>query len=69
MKYLFKVQMTCEGCSKAIGRVLTRLGVDKLEISLPNQSVLVVTDKAYDTVLNTIKKTGKTVHSGTTLED
>jgi copper chaperone len=41
------------------------LGVEKYEVSLEHQTAEVYTDSLdYDTVLNTIKKTGKTVKSG-----
>jgi len=41
-------------------------GVKSYEVSLENQTATVVTDSSvtYDTVLATIKKTGKTVNSG-----
>lgn len=40
-------------------------GVDKYEVSLEEQTAVVHTSSLdYDTVLNTIKKTGKTVKSG-----
>ncbi|EPX74263.1 copper chaperone Atx1 [Schizosaccharomyces octosporus yFS286] len=68
MKYSFNVVMTCDGCKNAIDRVLNRLGVDEKEISLEAQEVHVTTDKPYDTVLQTIKKTGKEVLSGKTVE-
>jgi len=40
--------------------------VKSYEVSLENQTATVVTDSSvtYDTVLATIKKTGKTVNSG-----
>jgi copper chaperone len=41
------------------------IGVEKYEVSLEEQTAVVYTDSLdYDTVLNTIKKTGKTVKSG-----
>jgi len=40
-------------------------GVKSYEVSLESQTATVVTDTLpYDTVLATIKKTGKTVNSG-----
>ncbi|WBW71461.1 copper chaperone Atx1 [Schizosaccharomyces osmophilus] len=68
MKYSFNVVMTCDGCKNAIDRVLNRLGVEEKAISLAAQEVTVTTDKPYDTVLQTIKKTGKEVRSGKTVE-
>ncbi|KIW05364.1 uncharacterized protein PV09_03880 [Verruconis gallopava] len=62
--YKFNVAMSCGGCSGAIDRVLKKLeGVDKYEVSLEKQTAEVHTDLDYETVLNTIKKTGKTVKS------
>ncbi|EPY49386.1 copper chaperone Atx1 [Schizosaccharomyces cryophilus OY26] len=68
MKYSFNVVMTCDGCKNAIDRVLNRLGVEEKTISLESQEVFVITDKPYDAVLETIKKTGKEVRSGKTIE-
>ena len=45
--------------------ILILVGVDSYEVSLENQTAVVNTSSLdYDTVLNTIKKTGKTVKSG-----
>ncbi|CAB3379601.1 Hypothetical predicted protein [Cloeon dipterum] len=58
----FTVEMTCEGCSGAVERVLGKLkdkGVDKVEISLEKQQVLVTSSLDADSLLETIKKTGK----------
>ncbi|KAI1905577.1 Cytosolic copper metallochaperone [Ophidiomyces ophidiicola] len=59
--------MSCGGCSGAIERVLKRLeGVKSFDVSLESQTATVVTEPTlqYDTVLGTIKKTGKTVTRG-----
>jgi len=58
--------MSCGGCSGAINRVLGKLdGVKSYEVSLESQTATVVTDiLPYETVLQTIKKTGKKVNSG-----
>ncbi|XP_069703201.1 copper transport protein ATOX1 [Periplaneta americana] len=59
----FKVEMTCGGCSSAVEKVLGKLkgqGVDKVDISLENQSVLVTSTLSADQLLEIIKKTGKT---------
>ncbi|XP_059490624.1 copper transport protein ATOX1 [Neocloeon triangulifer] len=59
----FTVEMTCEGCSGAVERVLGKLkdkGVEKVEISLEKQQVLVTSSIDADSLLETIKKTGKT---------
>lgn len=61
--------MTCEGCSGAVERVLTRLkgqGVDNIDISLPEQKVSVTASLSADQLLEVIKKTGKkTTYVGT----
>lgn len=61
--------MSCSGCSSAVERALSKLEpeVSKTEISLEKQTVDVYTSLPYDTVLEKIKKTGKEVISGTTL--
>lgn len=59
--------MSCSGCSGAVERVLKKLdGVKTFDVSLDSQTASVVTESSvsYDTVLATIKKTGKTVNSG-----
>lgn len=66
-KYHFNVSMSCSGCSGAVNRVLNKLdGVQDVKISLDDQTVDVTTVDGldYDTVHNTIAKTGKTVNSG-----
>jgi len=65
--YKFDVAMSCGGCSGAIERVLKKLdGVDSYEVSLENQTAEVHAKEElpYETVLSTIKKTGKKVKSG-----
>jgi len=61
--YKFKVVMSCTGCSGAVDRALKKLdGIDKVDISMENQTVFVTTKTAtYDEVLEKIQKTGKTV--------
>jgi len=59
--------MSCDGCSNAVNRVLTRLdGVNKVEISLENQKVLVDAspEVPYQTIYDKIAKTGKPIHYG-----
>ncbi|KAL7662679.1 HMA domain-containing protein [[Candida] zeylanoides] len=66
-KYHYDVSMSCSGCSGAVSRVLNKLdGVKNVDISLEAQSVDVTTAPAldYDTVYNTIAKTGKKVNGG-----
>ncbi|PVI07757.1 putative iron/copper transporter Atx1 [Periconia macrospinosa] len=65
--YKFNVAMSCGGCSGAIERVLKKLdGVKSYNVSLENQTAEIVAEESldYDTVLEKIKKTGKTVKSG-----
>ncbi|PMD27054.1 iron copper transporter [Hyaloscypha hepaticicola] len=65
--YKFNVSMSCGGCSGAVNRVLGKLdGVKSYEVSLDTQTATVVAapDLAYETVLKTIKKTGKKVNTG-----
>ncbi|MCJ1336888.1 Cytosolic copper metallochaperone [Bachmanniomyces sp. S44760] len=64
--YKFNVTMTCGGCSGAVERVLKKLeGVKSYDVSLDTQTANVVAEPSleYDTVLEKIKKTGKTVNS------
>lgn len=64
-EYHFEVKMACSSCSGAVERVLSRLeGVTSYEVSLEKQSVDVKGTVDYDTVLATIKKTGKQVLNG-----
>ncbi|KAL9596842.1 MAG: hypothetical protein Q9179_004481 [Wetmoreana sp. 5 TL-2023] len=59
--------MTCSGCSGAIERVLKKMeGIDKYEVSLESQTADVYAQEslAYETVLEKIKKTGKTITKG-----
>ncbi|KAI2622828.1 iron copper transporter [Xylaria nigripes] len=65
--YKFNVTMTCGGCSGAVNRVLGKLeGVESFDVSLEKQEAVVVATPGlgYETVLKTIKKTGKKVNSG-----
>ncbi|XP_077588940.1 copper transport protein ATOX1 [Stigmatopora nigra] len=60
-KHKFTVAMTCEGCSGAVNRILSRLEDVKFEIDLPNQLVWIESDKDADFLLETLKKCGKSV--------
>ncbi|KAL9546603.1 Cytosolic copper metallochaperone [Mucor bainieri] len=61
-QYTFNVEMSCSGCSNAVNKALSRLeGVEKIDISLEKQEVVVDTELPRETVLAAIKKTGKTV--------
>ncbi|KAB0799374.1 hypothetical protein PPYR_07254 [Photinus pyralis] len=60
----YTVEMTCEGCSGAVQRVLGKLegkGVSKIDIDLKGQNVKVTSTLAADDILDIIKKTGKKV--------
>jgi len=67
-KYKFNVTMACGGCSGAVERVIKKLdGIKSYEVSLEKQSAEIVTADDgldYNTVLSTIKKTGKKVTAG-----
>ncbi|XP_074739600.1 copper transport protein ATOX1 [Strix uralensis] len=58
-KHEFFVDMTCEGCSNAVTRVLHRLGGVQFDIDLPNKKVCIDSEHSVDTLLETLKKTGK----------
>ncbi|KAL4877228.1 hypothetical protein BJY04DRAFT_222357 [Aspergillus karnatakaensis] len=65
--YKFNVSMSCGGCSGAVERVLKKLdGVKSFDVSLDSQTANIVAAPSlpYETVLETIKKTGKKVNSG-----
>ncbi|CAH1266928.1 ATOX1 [Branchiostoma lanceolatum] len=56
----FTVEMTCEGCSGAVNRVLGKKeGVEKFDVDLPGKKVFVTTSLTSDEILETLKKTGK----------
>ncbi|PNI72054.1 ATOX1 isoform 1 [Pan troglodytes] len=60
-KHEFSVDMTCGGCAEAVSRVLNKLGGVKYDIDLPNKKVCIESEHSMDTLLATLKKTGKTV--------
>nr|KAF6479122.1 antioxidant 1 copper chaperone [Molossus molossus] len=53
--------MTCEGCANAATRVLNKLGGVQFEIDLPNKKICIDSEHSMDTLLETLRKTGKTV--------
>ncbi|KAG9046738.1 Cytosolic copper metallochaperone [Tulasnella sp. UAMH 9824] len=75
-KYKFNVKMTCAGCSGAVNRALKKAQdsdpdqklISEYSVDLPNETVLVTGTIPYDDLLEKIKKTGKEVRSGETLE-
>lgn len=60
-KHEFSVDMTCEGCSNAVTRVLNKLGGVQFDIDLPNKKVCIDSEHSVDTLLETLGKTGKAV--------
>ncbi|TFK42550.1 hypothetical protein BDQ12DRAFT_623728 [Crucibulum laeve] len=69
--YQFDVKMTCSGCSGAVTRVLEKAkgeGISDFTVDLDTQKVVVKGTLPYDDVLGKIKKTGKEVRSGVTVE-
>jgi len=60
-KYEFNMEMTCEGCSNAAKRVLAKIGVTDVTADLTTKKLYVVSDKQSDELLETLKKTGKSV--------
>ncbi len=68
-KHVFKVEMTCEGCSGAVTRVLNKLGdkVENVDVSLETQKVVVESAMSSEELLAVIQKTGKaTTYEGVT---
>ncbi|XP_029918608.1 copper transport protein ATOX1 [Myripristis murdjan] len=66
-RHEFEVAMTCEGCSGAVTKVLSKLGETvKFEIDLPKRLVWIESDKDVDFLMETLKKCGKEVkYNGT----
>lgn len=64
--YVYRVAMSCEGCSSAIQRVLSKhkdKGIQNVEIDMPGQQVKVTVngDLTANDVLELIRRTGKNV--------
>jgi len=60
----YRVEMSCDGCSGAVQRVLAKLqgnGVEKIDINLQDQLVRVTSTLAAEEILKIIQKTGKKV--------
>ncbi|KAM8910515.1 copper transport protein ATOX1 isoform 1-T2 [Spinachia spinachia] len=65
-KHEFEVAMTCEGCSGAVSRILTKLPDVKFEIDLPKKLVWIESDRDVESLTDTLKKCGKEVkYNGT----
>lgn len=57
------MEMTCEGCSGAVQRVLGKLqgqGVNKVDVDLKDQRVYVDSSLTSEELLGVLKKAGKT---------
>lgn len=60
----FTVDMACGGCATAVEKVLGKLkgqGVEDINISLEDKKVRVTSTLTSEQLLETIRKTGKTV--------
>ncbi|XP_078739996.1 copper transport protein ATOX1 [Lampetra fluviatilis] len=55
----FFVDMTCEGCSGAVTRVLNKLGGVEFKIDLANKLVVIESQHSAQLLLDTLLKTGK----------
>uniref|UniRef100_A0A8D0BQ50 Copper transport protein ATOX1 n=1 Tax=Salvator merianae TaxID=96440 RepID=A0A8D0BQ50_SALMN len=55
----FSIDMTCEGCSNAVARVLHKLRGVQFEIDLPSTKMSIESEHNVDILLETLKKTGK----------
>lgn len=58
----FNVEMTCEGCSNAVKKVLGKLqgsGVNDVKIDMEKQQVSVDSTLTSDQLLEALQKTGK----------
>ncbi|XP_032885802.1 copper transport protein ATOX1 [Amblyraja radiata] len=60
-KHEFFVDMTCEGCSNAVTRVLDKLEDVQFNIDLPNKKVFIESSRSVEDLTNSLKKTGKEV--------
>ena len=57
---VLKVAMSCEGCSGAVRRVLTKMqGVETFDIDMKEQKVTVKGNVKPEDVFQTVSKTGK----------
>ncbi|XP_069754256.1 copper transport protein ATOX1 [Narcine bancroftii] len=60
-KHEFFVDMTCEGCSNAVTRVLQKLEDVQFDIDLSNKKVLIESNHSVKELTDCLKKTGKDV--------
>ncbi|XP_042785986.1 copper transport protein ATOX1-like [Panthera leo] len=61
LKHELFVDMTCEGCSSAVSRVLNKLGGVECGLDLPKEKVCVNSEHSVDLLLETLGKTGQAV--------
>ncbi|XP_034508067.1 copper transport protein ATOX1 [Ailuropoda melanoleuca] len=59
LKPEFSVDMTWEGSSKAIHKVLDKLGIVEFDIDLPNKKVCINSEHSTNILLEALGKTGK----------
>ena len=55
------MDVTCEGCSNAVSRVLNKPGGVEFDIDLPKKKVCINSEHSVDILLETLEKTGKAV--------
>ncbi|XP_051871071.1 copper transport protein ATOX1 [Pristis pectinata] len=60
-KHEFFVDMTCEGCSNAVTRVLNKVEGIQFDVDLPNKKVFVESNHNVEMLTQLLKKTGKDV--------
>ncbi|XP_067900016.1 copper transport protein ATOX1 [Heterodontus francisci] len=60
-KHEFFVDMTCEGCSNAVTRVLNKLEDVQFDIDLPNKKVFIESKQSVEVLTEHLKRTGKAV--------
>lgn len=53
LKHKLSVDMTCEGCTNAVRRVLKKLGGVQFDIDLPENKVCINSEHSMDTLLET----------------
>jgi len=69
-KYEFNVEMTCEGCSNAMNRLLTKQKekgeIEEFSVDLATKTVSVTSTKELPDVVTILEKSGKKVaHTNT----
>ncbi|XP_032954075.1 copper transport protein ATOX1-like [Rhinolophus ferrumequinum] len=60
-KHEFSIDMACEGCYNVVTQVLNKLGGVQFKIDLPNKKVCIDSEHSVNTLLETLRKTRKTV--------